>query len=599
MKKIVFSMIVLLSMSLAVGCSNGAVQQSESMKPQETLGKYQAFYQSQEDSRQAAYTVAAQAFEENFDYDDKASMPEIAGAMKDIGAVPVIRNWMKPLFRESVPTEDEIMLSPREIRVARGEDEPFSFGVHALVDQSGVYAVAENFEGTEAFGNVDGLSVEVFWVESAPIRHGGSSRSKKYQVQPVRLWPQEAGWKHDVAAGDNFQFWATIKVADSVEPGTYPVFLIVNADAGELYRVRVDVEVLPFELPAVKAAYGVYEGHPVSDAEIADLKAHGCNSVSMWGNYPSYDEATKTLDMSKLDAYLRRLKSSGLYHSWVWYVDTKNHQHFRLKDRLGEDGIVAVLKKLNEGVEAGYYPENVALTIDEAVCNFAGGTRGDKSPEGSVGNRWDDFKWLMKKMHEVAPSLKRFGVSLNRFEDAKLHGGLIDILSNNGDFDKSGEWTAEHGIDMYTYGSFNKGTYPANSRFNCGFYPWSNGSEGTYCWAYKWSGEDPFNDLDGGHTDWNLVFEGPNGEMVSTPAWEAWREGVDDRRYVELYQSLVEQGKADGALLDEVRDSMRPDKFMEETKVGDSDFGAIVNNYGNMVSARNKLIDAIVAASAK
>ena len=96
--------------------------------------------------------------------------------------------------------------------------------------------------------------------------------------------------------------------------------------------------------------------------------------------------------------------------------------------------------------------------------------------------------------------------------------------------------------------------------------------------------------------DWVLAFPGPEGTVISSPAWEAWREGVDDRRLLELYESLVDQGKAGTALLDSLRSQLQPDALMKETVVGDSHFGAIVGNYRKLIDARESLIDAILAA---
>ena len=58
----------------------------------------------------------------------------------------------------------------------------------------------------------------------------------------------------------------------------------------------------------------------------------------------------------------------------------------------------------------------------------------------------------------------------------------------------------------------------------------------------------------------------------------------------------MDEGKADGSLLESLRQELRPDALRKETVVGDSHFGAIVRNYRKLVEAREKLIDAILNA---
>ncbi len=579
--------LAVVAIALVDGCGQSTAQRSPERKivPEEK----EAYFRFLEESRSAAWQAARSDFEENFEYDNTRPLGPVSEKEQELGAVPFVRSYLVPVFEESVPAEDE-RTTEVTVRVARGEVEPVSFGVYALTALDDLQV-----EVLEWQGSAPG-SFEVFWVECAPVRHGRSSSTRQYQVQPVRLWPVEKGQGFKVAGRKAFQFWGTLRVFPAADPGDYLLPVRIKQGDKEIYTLVLKVTVLPFELPKTEAAYGVYEGRYLSEREMVDLVDHGCNSMSMWGNFPKYEKGSETIELGGLDTYLKALKAAGLGHSFVWYVDTKSHLTFRMKEALGEKGIRLLLRALDRGVAGGVYPRNLSLTIDEAVCCDPQGTRGDRSPSGAVGNRWEDFLWLMRLMSEEAPHLKRFGVSLNRHQDALRHDGFIDILSCNGDLVQNGLWCKDSGLKMYTYGSFNKCTYPAQSRYNAGFWPWTAGSHGTYCWAYKWYKGDPFNDFDGEVMDWVLAFQGPEGTLISTPAWEAWREGVDDRRYLELYQALVDEGKADGSLLESLRQELRPDALRKETVVGDSHFGAIVRNYRTLVEAREKLIDAILNA---
>ena len=56
---------------------------------------------------------------------------------------------------------------------------------------------------------------------------------------------------------------------------------------------------------------------------------------------------------------------------------------------------------------------------------------------------------------------------------------------------------------------------------------------------------NPYNDFDGGHKDWNVVFPGVDGP-TPTIYWELCREGVDDCRYVATLQQQIRQAKEQG-----------------------------------------------------
>ena len=54
---------------------------------------------------------------------------------------------------------------------------------------------------------------------------------------------------------------------------------------------------------------------------------------------------------------------------------------------------------------------------------------------------------------------------------------------------------------------------------------------------------NPYNDFDGGHKDWNVIFPGVD-KPTPTIYWELCREGVDDCRYVATLQQQIRQARA-------------------------------------------------------
>jgi len=64
-------------------------------------------------------------------------------------------------------------------------------------------------------------------------------------------------------------------------------------------------------------------------------------------------------------------------------------------------------------------------------------------------------------------------------------------------------------------------------------------------WGFDCTQDNPYNDFDGGHKDWNVVFPGVD-KLTPTIYWELCREGVDDCRYVATLQEQLDQAKARG-----------------------------------------------------
>ena len=83
------------------------------------------------------------------------------------------------------------------------------------------------------------------------------------------------------------------------------------------------------------------------------------------------------------------------------------------------------------------------------------------------------------------------------------------------------------------------------SRGMAGFEFLRSGASVATAWGFAATQANPYNDFDGGHKDWNVIFPG-----VDTPTptiyWELCREGVDDCRYVATLQGEIRQAKGQG-----------------------------------------------------
>ncbi len=83
------------------------------------------------------------------------------------------------------------------------------------------------------------------------------------------------------------------------------------------------------------------------------------------------------------------------------------------------------------------------------------------------------------------------------------------------------------------------------ARMTWGFGFWRSGFKALIPWIYQSSSGDPWNYLDGPSMDF-FNRSTPDGEPVPVAMWEAYREGIDDGRYIFTLEQLIAEGKRKG-----------------------------------------------------
>ena len=88
---------------------------------------------------------------------------------------------------------------------------------------------------------------------------------------------------------------------------------------------------------------------------------------------------------------------------------------------------------------------------------------------------------------------------------------------------------------------------PELNRYRAGYYFAKLGAQSCQFFAYFELEGDPFNDLDGDHRDWNVVYPSMTSSTHDpTLKWEAMREGVDDYRFVYTLQTIAQRARNKG-----------------------------------------------------
>lgn len=86
---------------------------------------------------------------------------------------------------------------------------------------------------------------------------------------------------------------------------------------------------------------------------------------------------------------------------------------------------------------------------------------------------------------------------------------------------------------------------PEAYRRNYGLLLWQNDYDGAMDYAYQHSFGSIWNDFDGKYRDHVFAYPTTNG-VIDTIAWEGFREGVDDVRYVTTLQNRIKRATQSG-----------------------------------------------------
>ncbi len=522
------------------GSASALIDRIEVVRPDKALAA-EALRQGR-----AARAAAIEAVKKRFrhePYTEKGQRGEIADADRQRGFIPFVRSYTQDVYPGSVPTQAERDVRALETYATPGEYEPLQVAALALRDDTLTAAITD-LTGPGKLSA--GRDVIVRRVEAVATRAGGGSSAKGWQVQPVWLRDNEPV---RVAAGMSQAWQVTIHVPADARPGDYAGTLTVSAAGGKA-EWPVKLKVLPFQLdPAEHFARGGYISGVISEEFVANLRAHGCNASSMWpdsGLAPKLEAGRCVAAVSEqMDAYLRGLRRSG-FVKMVYFGGGDNRYTnpgnlpANTKAKVGTPEFETYYGQwwtdIRRKEKANGWPEMICCPFDEPV----------KTPD-----KVRNYLACYEAVKKVSPETKLFCVFMNRAWAAEKLGRKADVWSCNGVFPTNAaekKKLADEGVHklFYPYTMATARMRPGSVRWSAGFGPWKYTADGIYFWAYLWHSVDPFNDLDHGFSDWTPTARDIDGRVYDCVGWEGWREGIDDRLYVETAIRLAkEKGRKD------------------------------------------------------
>lgn len=330
-----------------------------------------------------------------------------------------------------------------------------------------------------------------------------------------------------LVSGSNKQVWVTVHVPEDAKAGIYLGTITISSGESVIGIVPLRLEVLPFRLSDPTVEYSIYYRGILTDAaptlssenkteaqmcvEFKNMIAHGISNPTVY----QYSR-----DSIALDRVLGLRKRCGLSSRALYYlgffIDPKEHvsRPADLRKRLLD--ITATAKK--NGFSQTYF-----YGVDEAV-----GSELVRQREA-----WDFVHQQGGKLYVAGKT----GTS-------DVVGGYLDLLVAAGVPNRS-EAMRYHAVGgrIYSYANPQVGVEnPLVYRRNYGILLWQQDYDGAMPYAYQHSEGSPWNDFDGRYRDHMFTYPTSDG-VIDTLAWEGFREGVDDIRYLATLVDRLEELK--------------------------------------------------------
>jgi len=404
-----------------------------------------------------------------------------------------------------------------------------------------------------------GPSVRVRYVEAAYIRTGGP-RSRKavlasLRVRPLRPLPLKKGL--------NRQFWIEATAGPQVAPGRYEYRIVVRSKGKADLTRPLTVQVRPYALarPSDRFIGAFCANEIIPDRKtFADWKDHGVEGMLwFWSSLPwdmKVIGGKLVCDFTDTEKLIDERLAAGLTGPVVIALGNDHKGHYERKlcklynrplaKKTSVGGKTAQVARLDdEVINAAYmegirqfhaflktkknWPEVVLLHYDEPTERLM--------PEATL---------RYKQIKQVAPDIRVYGVTMNRFSWAKMLAPISDILVCNGDYARISELGRKTGKAVWGYSSATAAAGFGRARFNMGLRLYRYGFGSHWFWCYDFYPGDPYNEFDShtGDANWVAVYPGPTrARHVPTLAWEGLREAYDDLRYAATLEKLLAEKK--------------------------------------------------------
>ncbi|MDD2708889.1 MAG: hypothetical protein PHV34_12965 [Verrucomicrobiae bacterium] len=333
----------------------------------------------------------------------------------------------------------------------------------------------------------------------------------------------------NIPANTNKRFWVTVHTPADAKPGVYEAEIIPTLAGKKAGAIHLRLEVLPFNLPNPYYTSSIYysstlhEKHPHGSisstyrseeqirAEMRNMVEHGVTNPACYQPF-----SNKVL----FERYLQLRKEAGIKGPLytVSSVDLTSYSKHPGETKARIQELISLARQYD-------IPEVYFYGIDEAT-----------------GEKLNAQREAWQAVHEAGGKIFVAGYRQINFEAV---GDIQDVLVCCGppNREEAAQW---HGKKHKIWCYFNPQggvENPLVYRKNYGLLLWQNDYDGACTWAYNWSMGNIWNDFDNkACRDPNMAYPTVDG-VIDTIAWEGYRAGIDDVRYVTALTAAIEAAR--------------------------------------------------------
>jgi hypothetical protein len=286
-----------------------------------------------------------------------------------------------------------------------------------------------------------------------------------------------------------------------------------------------------------------------AEAEFADMAAHG-NNAFVSGVGGRMDEKGRwIIDFEPLQAKIDMARRYGFDKPLICSIPTGYLYRHHMKGDMGSHlrllkspppefyrDLTEMVRAIEAGRRQRQWPELLYYPVDEPATS-----------EVSV-----KFMTEVMKAIKQVPGARTYVTADPVHEEFAPMKPYVDVWCCQ-PFSLSRETILkdmkERGVEYWCYPNHVNGendhTTVAGARMTYGFGFWRSGFRALTPWIYQSIGSDPWNYLDSPYMDF---FNRTDDDATPIPVtmWEAYREGIDDGRYVTTLQRWAERARQAG-----------------------------------------------------
>jgi len=500
-------------------------------------------------------------------HQDNTPLPKYTPAEKARGFVIHHKPWVTPVWPNTVPRREEF--DPRLKGFAsQDEYEPLTFTVMPLRDFDSALVRVSDLRSEDGH-LIPAQDISIRYVRYMYVRPNYNLRGIYYRAPDLLPRFDEP---QPLRAGENFRVWLTVYVQPYTPEGEYRGRAALILDGQPAAEVPILFRVLPIKLQRDPSLiYNTYYSwHPADSIAIApddfsrrwwarkmecdfkSMAAHGYNAYCIIINahfsedgrcVPLLDEFAQKLDVAR---------RNGLFDMGQPIVGRMNftlrkrYKHYTGKEMVKHiygvemppqaffDDITAMVRAVEAGRKRRGWPEILYKPIDEPTDS-----------KQAIQFVIEMLKAVKKvpgvRTYLTADPTRKSYAPLKPYVDVWCtHHFAVPLEQRLADFE-------ERGVEYWCYpnnvSGQNDHTPVAAARMIYGFGLWRSGYRVLIPWTYRSYSGDPANYLDGHVMDFFNHSTEDDGDVIPCTLYEAYREGVDDYRYVTTLQRWIEQAR--------------------------------------------------------